>query len=74
MVEVMGGRAHTTGGWSWLLKKRDGARGTLPYTLCRWRLTRRGSEQKSADPVYSESTADLLDAIAIGLRPDVGSV
>ena len=34
MVEVLGGRAHTTGEWSWLLKKREGARGTRPYTLC----------------------------------------
>ena len=76
MVEVLGGRAHTTGGWSWLLKKRDGVRsGPLIYTLCRGVAdirTRRGSEQKSVDPVYSESTADLLDAIAIGFRPDIG--
>ena len=74
MVEVLGGRAHTTGGWSWLLKKRDGARGTLPYTLCRMEAdirTRRGSEQKSDDPVDPESTADLLDTIAIGLRRGV---
>lgn len=58
MVKVLGGRVHTTGRWSWLLKKRDRVRsGPLKYTLCRVEAysadihTRRGSEQKSIETV-----------------------
>ena len=76
MVEVLGGRAHTTGGWSWLLKKRDGARETLPYTLCRVEADmpaagRRGGKRKVVDQdgTFRKATAHAMDASGTGHSP-----